>query len=114
MSIPPVWPLFRPFTHRFIKSNLTRSNQQNYNYNYNYNYNSKVPQSTTAVGDQSPGFPPPLVTTTISISSMKDAKTVCEQSESSSRVSDERTPHNFVHDKNVQPWVEMKDYHESP
>ena len=112
MSIPPVWPLFRPFTSKFIKSNATRS-QQRYNYNYGYNYNSKQPYSTTAIGDQSPGFPPPnyappLITTTISISSAKDADTIAA-SEAESRLSDERMPHNIIHDKNAQPWVEMRE-----
>jgi hypothetical protein len=104
MSIPPVWPIFRPFTSKFIKSNAARSQQR-----YTYNYNSKKPYSTTAVGDQSPGFPPPnypppLVTTTISISSAKDAA-----SEAESRLSGERTPHNMIRDKNAEPWVEMKE-----
>ncbi|KAF3386979.1 hypothetical protein F1880_001639 [Penicillium rolfsii] len=74
MSIPPVWPLFRPFSNRFINSNLTGSKQRS------HMYNCKRPYSTTAVGDQSPGFPlpispkfpPPMVTTTISISSAKN------------------------------------------
>ncbi|KAJ5195423.1 uncharacterized protein N7498_008861 [Penicillium cinerascens] len=110
MSIPPVWPLFRPFTSKFIRSHATRSQQR---YNYNYGYNSKQPYSTTAVGDQSPGFPPPnypppLITTTISISSAKDAETIAA-SEAESRLSDERMPRNIIHDKNAQPWVEMKE-----
>ncbi|KAJ5662797.1 hypothetical protein N7462_011723 [Penicillium macrosclerotiorum] len=102
MSIPPVWPLFRPFTHRFIKSNITRSHPQG------YNYNSKQPYSTTAVGDQSPGFPPPLVTTTISISSTKGATTTAVPSEASPRVSHEQTPHNILNNKNTSgAWVEL-------
>lgn len=113
MSIPPVWPLFRPFTHRFIKSNLTRSNRYNYNYNYN-NYNKyhnnnyhKQPRSIITERDPSPGVSPPLVTTTISISSTKGA---IEPSESSSRVSYECTPHNFVDDRSAQqPWLEMRE-----
>ncbi|KAJ5669969.1 uncharacterized protein N7477_005332 [Penicillium maclennaniae] len=110
MSIPPVWPLFRPFTSKFIKSNHTRS-QRRYNDQYGYKYNSKGPYSTTAVGDQSPGFPPanfppPLVTTTISISSAKETATIAA-SEDETRLSNEHTPRNLVHDKAVQPWVEM-------
>lgn len=109
MSIPPVWPLFRPFTHRFIKSNLTRSNQR-YNYNnYNYIHHSKQAQSTINRGDHSPSYPPPLVTTTISVSSFKGVGTTVVPSESSSRVSDERTPHSFVQDKS---WVEMREMRE--
>jgi len=104
MSIPPVWPLFRPYTSKFIKSNPVRS-QKHYSYKYD---SSKQPYSTTAVGDQSPGFPPPLVTTTISISSTKDAATIAA-SESESRVSGERTPRNMIHDKNAQPWMEMNE-----
>ncbi|EPS31718.1 hypothetical protein PDE_06675 [Penicillium oxalicum 114-2] len=87
MSIPPVWPLFRPFTTRFVKS-ATGSQRKS------YMYILKPPCSTTAVGDQSPGLPPPLVTTRISISSVQDLKTTdtaVVPSETGSRISDERT-----------------------
>jgi hypothetical protein len=71
-------------------------------------YNYKQPYSTTAVGDQSPGFPPPMVTTTISISSAKDGATPIVPSETSSRVSNERIPHNILQDKGSSTtWVEL-------
>jgi hypothetical protein len=111
MSIPPVWPIFRPFTHRFIKSTITGSKRKSYMYNY------KQPYSTTAVGDQSPGFPPPrspgfppMVTTTISISSAKDGGSTIVPSETGSRVSNERVPHDILHDKSYSTtWVELSD-----
>lgn len=109
MSIPPVWPLFRPFTRRFINSNLTRSHRYNYNNYNNYHNNNyyKQPRSITAEHGPSPRVSPPLVTTTISISSTKGAVV---PSESSSRVSHERTPHSFVEDRNAQqPWLEMRE-----
>ncbi|GLI80374.1 hypothetical protein PoHVEF18_008728 [Penicillium ochrochloron] len=116
MSIPPVWPLFRPFTNRFIKSTLTGSKRKSYMYNY------KQPYSTTAVGDQSPGFPPPMspgfpppiVTTTISISSAKDGATTIVPSETSSRISNEQIPHNILQDKSSSTtWVELSNVKDS-
>jgi hypothetical protein len=52
----------------------------------------------------SPNFPPPLITTTISVSSMKEEATTL----ASSRGSDERVPHNIISDKG-EPWVELKE-----
>ncbi|KAJ5988078.1 hypothetical protein N7481_003288 [Penicillium waksmanii] len=106
MSIPPVWPLFRPFTTRFIKSNLSRTPGPSYNYNYQY---KNAGYSTTAIASpMSPNFPPPMVTTTISISSAKDGATTVVPSETGSRISDERTPHNILDKNDAQgAWVEL-------
>ncbi|KAJ5489729.1 hypothetical protein N7539_004619 [Penicillium diatomitis] len=105
MSIPPVWPVFRPFTTRFVKSTATGSRRRG------YTYNLKTPYSTTAAGDQSPGLPPPLVTTRISISSVKDLElhdTAVEPSEASSQISDERLPHELSHGTRMsRSWVEL-------
>ncbi|KAJ5579520.1 uncharacterized protein N7459_005505 [Penicillium hispanicum] len=93
MSIPPVWPLFRPFMQRFIQSN------QQY--------------SSTAAGDQpSSAFSPPLVTTTISISSTKDTPTTRVGSESNSRGSLEKSAHKPVAGKAAQrqeAWAESSE-----
>lgn len=59
MSIPPVWPLFRPCVQRFIKTTTSHSRSKGYKQNY--------PQSS-ATGATS-GIPPPRVTTTVSIAS---------------------------------------------
>ncbi|KAJ5655973.1 hypothetical protein N7507_007923 [Penicillium longicatenatum] len=104
MSIPPVWPLFRPFTSRFIKSTNSRSGPQ-YAYKNNQAYGSVPLYGSTAVASpMSPNFPPPLITTTISVSSMKEEATTL----ASSRGSDERVPHNIISDKG-EPWVELKE-----
>lgn len=104
MSIPPVWPLFRPFTSRFIKSHVSRTPGPSYHYNYKHPGYS----STAVASPMSPNFPPPMVTTTISISSAKDGATTVVPSETGSRISDERTPHNIL-DKNdaAGTWVEL-------
>lgn len=58
----------------------------------------------------SPGFPPPMVTTTISISSARDGRTTIVPSETGSRISDERIPHNILQDKgSPTTWVELSD-----
>ncbi|KAJ5102558.1 hypothetical protein N7532_003087 [Penicillium argentinense] len=107
MSIPPVWPLFRPFTTRFIKSNFSRTPGPDYKYNYGY---KRPGYSSTAVASpMSPNFPPPMITTTINISSAKDGATTIIPSETGSRISDERTPHDIL-DKNSNAqggWVEL-------
>ena len=99
MSIPPVWPLFRPFTHRFIKSTVSRSQPRDYKQTYG--------PATPA----SPSFPPPLITTTISVSSTKDGGTTVVPSESSSRGSADQTPHSVLGDKKSAQgaWMEMKE-----
>lgn len=106
MSIPPVWPLFRPFTHKFIKSTQSRSKPPTYP-----TYNHKKTGSTTAVNSpMSPNFPPPLITTTISISSAKEAQATVAPSEVSSRSSNEREPRQILPTANAQGgWVEMTD-----
>lgn len=109
MSIPPVWPLFRPFTHKFIKSTNSRSQPPTYP-----TYNYKKTASTTAVNSPMspnfPNFPPPLITTTISISSAKEAQTTVAPSEASSRSSNEREPRQILPPSNAQGgWVEMTD-----
>ena len=64
MSIPPTWPVFRPFAQRFINftNTATRSRSNAY----------KMQQTSHSNAVSSPAYPPPLVTTTISISSTKD------------------------------------------
>ncbi|KAJ5280743.1 hypothetical protein N7478_006115 [Penicillium angulare] len=108
MSIPPVWPLFRPFTHRFISSSASRSQPQ---YAYRNQYGSQPLYGSTAVASPlSPSFPPPLITTTISISSMKEAgASTIVPSEASPRTSNERVPHNIITDQKNTPWVELKE-----
>lgn len=110
MSIPAIWPLFRPSTSRFVKSSLSRSNRRGYNSNCNCNCrcHSNQPQSPSVVSDQSPGSRLPLVTTTISVSSIKGGRTapvaVPVSSESSSRGSDEKVP-PLGKGKDAQSWV---------
>ncbi|KAJ6008220.1 hypothetical protein N7540_012196 [Penicillium herquei] len=109
MSIPPVWPIFRPFTNRFITS--AYPSQPQYAYKNNNPYGSQQLYGSTAVASPlSPSFPPPLVTTTISISSMKGGQTsTIVPSESSPRNSNERTPHNIITDNKNTPWVELQE-----
>ncbi|KAJ5637733.1 hypothetical protein N7490_007612 [Penicillium lividum] len=105
MSIPPVWPLFRPFTSKFIKSNSSRSGRQ-YAYKDPQPYGSVPLYGSTAVASPlSPNFPPPLITTTISVNSMKGGDTTV----ASSRASVERVPYNVISGGKGEPWVEMKD-----
>ncbi|KAJ6108446.1 hypothetical protein N7523_009769 [Penicillium sp. IBT 18751x] len=109
MSIPPVWPLFRPFTHRFIKSTASRSNPL---YNQYGQYGSKTGNLTSTGA-------PPVVTTTISISSTKGVSAAAmpvgasSSAESMTRYSGEEpeTPHT-VWSSNGDPegWVEMSHY----
>ncbi|KAJ5133507.1 uncharacterized protein N7443_004863 [Penicillium atrosanguineum] len=108
MSIPPVWPLFRPFTHRFIKSSASRSNPL---YNQYSQYGSKTGNHTSTGA-------PPVVTTTISISSTKGVSAAAmpvgasSSAESMTRYSEEpETPHT-VWSSNGDPegWVEMSHY----
>jgi hypothetical protein len=65
MSIPPIWPLFRPYMQRFIKTTTSQSRSRQYKQTY--------PQSS-ATGCPS-GLASPRVTTTVTISSNKDAPT---------------------------------------
>ena len=102
MSIPPVWPLFRRFTHRF-NSQISRTGTS---YNNKYNYpNRYIPAAMES--PISPNFKPPIVTTTISISSTRDAATVVGSE--ASRMSDERMPSSPL-GKNIEPtWIELED-----
>ncbi|KAJ5720715.1 uncharacterized protein N7483_008649 [Penicillium malachiteum] len=106
---PPVWPIFRPFTNRFITS--AYPSQPQYAYKNNNPYGSQQLYGSTAVASPlSPSFPPPLVTTTISISSMKGGETsTFVPSESSPRNSNERTPHNIITDNKNTLWVELQE-----
>ncbi|OGE50159.1 hypothetical protein PENARI_c018G04992 [Penicillium arizonense] len=112
MSIPPVWPLFRPLTHRFIRSTVNRSQPQ-YKQNGDYgNYGS------TTRGNQS--IAPPVVTTTISISSQKGATASAtmagpsSSADSLTRFGEEaETPHTiFSHNGDPEGWVEMSHFKE--
>ncbi|KAJ5224013.1 hypothetical protein N7468_008555 [Penicillium chermesinum] len=109
MSIPPVWPLFRPFTSKFIKSTSSRGQPPAYAYGYNY----KRTGSITGVNSPlSPSFPPPLITTTISVSSAKEAQNTIMPSEASTRSSDEREPRQILPNTSAQGgWVEMSPVH---
>ncbi|KAJ5083913.1 hypothetical protein NUU61_008492 [Penicillium alfredii] len=111
MSIPPVWPLFRPFTHKFIKSTSSRSQPRNY----------QQPYGTSAPGDRASLAPPPLVTTTISISSSKEptptSVPVGASSDSVSKYSDDHqeVPYNVLSDKNMEAaWVQLSDLEKNP
>jgi hypothetical protein len=108
MSIPPVWPLFRPLTHRFIKSTGNRSQPQYKLYN-EYGQFASTTRATQSAA-------PPIVTTTISISSHKghqpSADTVdASSSDSLSRFGEDEpeTPHTILsHNGDPEGWVELK------
>jgi hypothetical protein len=108
MSIPPVWPLFRPLTHHFIRSTANRSQPQYKQYGSYGNYGS------TTRGNQSNA--PPIVTTTISISSQKGAAATpttarpSSSADSLSRFGEEEpeTPHTILsHNGDPEGWMEM-------
>ncbi|CAI7655499.1 unnamed protein product [Penicillium glandicola] len=109
MSIPPVWPLFRPLTHGFVKSMSNRSQPQ-----YNYpDYGHSSPMTRGNKSDR------PIVTTTISISShngvARTADTVnASSSDSLSRFKEEpETPHTLLgHNGDPEGWVEMAQFKE--
>jgi hypothetical protein len=113
MSIPPVWPLFRPLTHRFIKSTSNRSQPQYKLYN-EYGQFASTTRATQSAA------PPPIVTTTISILSQKgrqqSADTVnASSSDSLSRFDEDEpeTPHTILsHNGDPEGWVEMKHFKE--
>ncbi|KAJ5278958.1 hypothetical protein N7478_004330 [Penicillium angulare] len=112
MSIPPVWPLFRPLTTRFIKSGgSSRSPNQYMQYNQ-YGYRSKN-------GEMGSTAEPPIVTTTISISSTKGVSAAVEpvgassSADSISRYDEEEpeTPHTVLsHGGDPEGWVELSHY----
>ncbi|KAJ5384074.1 hypothetical protein N7517_001985 [Penicillium concentricum] len=108
MSIPPVWPLFRPLTNQFIKYTSDRSQPQ-------YKYNGYGQSAPTIRGQQSDG---PIVTTTISISSHKGAvaaDTVDDEgSDSLSRYEEEPETSQMPLGPNGHPegWVEMSQFKE--
>jgi hypothetical protein len=112
MSIPPVWPLFRPLTHSFIRSTANHSQPQYKQNGYYGNYGS------TTRGNQSSA--PPIVTTTISISSQKGAAASAttagpsSSADSLSRFGDEpETPHTILsHNGDPEGWVEMSHFKE--
>lgn len=64
MSIPPIWPLFRPLVQGFIKSSTSQSRSRKYQQEYQYG-------SATGGGSTAP----PRVTTTVSITSSTKAGT---------------------------------------
>ncbi|KAJ5161944.1 hypothetical protein N7492_007336 [Penicillium capsulatum] len=103
MSIPPVWPLFRPLAQNIISS-TTGSRRQSRGYKKSYG------SSARACPSDAPQ--PPLITTTISVSSAKDggAATIAP-SDVSSRGSGERRPYNVLSDnkKAHGPWVELSE-----
>lgn len=110
MSIPPVWPLFRPFTTRFINSTgHSRSPHNNYIYNQ---YDSKRAELNSHAE-------PPIITTTISISSTKGVHAAAEpvgassSSGSISRFEEEEpeTPHTVLSGNgDPEGWMEMSRY----
>jgi hypothetical protein len=114
MSIPPVWPLFRPFTRRFIKSNGQSHSQPPYK-NYNQYASSK--------GDLTSPITGPVITTTISISSTKgpsssaEAVRAASSAGSFSRYDEEEaeTPHTVLNSTGgPEGWVEMSRYKNHP
>ena len=66
MSIPPIWPLFRPLFQRVIKTTTSQSWSRRYKQDYGA-------QSSALASPTAGTFPPPRITTTISISSNKEA-----------------------------------------
>ncbi|KAJ5908794.1 hypothetical protein N7495_001476 [Penicillium taxi] len=114
MSIPPVWPLFRPLTHNFINSSLSRRSQDMYK-----KYLSTNPTITDVNDFYSQSFPPTMVTTTINVSSASRPSlknTTAVPSEISSRSS---TPQLSQHtligsDTEHMDLVAMSDLEEQP
>ena len=112
MSIPPVWPLFRPLTHHFIRSTANLSQPQYKQNGYYGNYGS------TTRGNQSSA--PPIVTTTISISSQKGAAATATTAARLLRQTRFRdlgrrpeTPHTILsHNGDPEGWVEMSHFKE--
>ncbi|OQE46922.1 hypothetical protein PENCOP_c001G05384 [Penicillium coprophilum] len=109
MSIPPVWPLFRPLTNQFIKYTSDRSQPQ-------YKYDGYGQSTPTTRGHLADG---PIVTTTISISSHKGAAmtagTVDEEgSDSLSRYEEEPETSQMPLGYNGHPegWMEMPQFNE--
>jgi hypothetical protein len=114
MSIPPVWPLFRPFTHRFIKSHgQSRSLPPYKDYN----------QYPSSRGDLTSAIAGPVITTTISISSTKGPSAAAEpvraasSAGSFSRYDEEEpeTPHTVLSSTGgPEGWMEMSHYKNHP
>ncbi|KAJ5580039.1 uncharacterized protein N7459_006024 [Penicillium hispanicum] len=110
MSIPPVWPLFRPFTHRFIRSNGSRSQPR---------YKQYDPYGSTR-GDLTSAGAPPIITTTISISSTKGVSSgavpvgEASSSDSISRYGEEPDTPATVLSSTGDPegWVELSHFKE--
>lgn len=114
MSIPPVWPLFRPITRRFIKSAGYSRSPKNYQAYDKY---------ASTRGDLATSGQTPVVTTTISVSSVKGASGTTEPVRASSSADsysgyDEETPEtpHFVLRQAGDPegWVEMSHYRNHP
>jgi hypothetical protein len=114
MSIPPVWPLFRPFTHRFINSHgQSRSAPPYKGYN----------QYPSSRGDLTSAVAGPIITTTISISSTKGPSAEAEpvraasSAGSFSRYDEEEpeTPHTVLSSTSgPEGWMEMSHYKNHP
>lgn len=114
MSIPPVWPLFRPFTHRFISSHgQSRSAPPYKGYN----------QYASSRGDLTSAVAGPIITTTISISSTKGPSAAAEpvraasSAGSFSRYDEEEpeTPHTVLNSTSgPEGWMEMSHYKNHP
>ncbi|KAJ5166956.1 uncharacterized protein N7482_005737 [Penicillium canariense] len=114
MSIPPVWPLFRPFTHRFINSNGPSRSLPPYR-GYNQDPSSKGDLASATAG--------PVITTTISISSTKDVSAAAEPTHPSSSAGsisryegeEPEAPHTVLsHTGGPEGWVEMAHYKNQP
>ncbi|KAJ5885500.1 hypothetical protein N7495_010010 [Penicillium taxi] len=109
MSIPPVWPLLRPITSKFIASSNGKSSQGPYT-SKGYNQFASTGRDLTSTVEA------PIVTTTISISSNKNGGTTgTERVETSSSDSiiryDEERPHNVLNTSgDPEGWVEMTGY----
>ncbi|KAJ5654400.1 hypothetical protein N7490_001403 [Penicillium lividum] len=111
MSIPPVWPLFRPFTTKFIKSHGSSGPRNNYQYDQ---------YGSTVRGTMNPQGEAPMITTTISISSTKGVTAAAVPVSSSSSSGDSisrfeedepETPHTVLNGNgDPEGWVEMSHY----
>lgn len=114
MSIPPVWPLFRPFTHRFIKSHGHSRSLPPYG-GYNKHPSSGGDLASAAAG--------PMITTTISISSIKGPMGGVEPIRAASStgsisrydVEEPETPHTVLSSNGgPEGWLEMSRYKNHP
>ncbi|KAJ5894609.1 hypothetical protein N7495_006300 [Penicillium taxi] len=111
MSIPPVWPLFRPITSKFLNSGAKSYPNQG------LNYTSKGYNQFASTGPQETIVDPPVVTTTIHISSNKvpvpGVKPTGTSSSSAESLIVEEGPQTTLRTHGggeAEGWVEMSQY----